>query len=384
MADFSVIIIENGFPSSIPGFLDNTPVSTFPFWGNFTFFDFSLINFFCESCVEINVVIDKKYKKIAPILATRWKNELSNIIILENEIKTFLSFIRQIQTKHIIICSLLHIALFRPEQLTGTMENHLNDVIKISVDNNPLDFYFIKKKILVNHFETLAKEETEEKNINDILFKDFLENNFNYMIDIPGTVFFNNKIMQLYEGNLWLIRNIKNRIFLDFLARIPFSLFNGKESFISEQGHIKDSFISSGVEIEGYVENSILFPNVIVKKKSTIVNSVIMNNNTIGRNSHIRNTIILPFYEENTANIYNISDNSTIGGKSSILKNKDFPDHIYNGLVVIGTNTSLPRGFIIEQSTYLGPQIPLKQLKELKSLKKGVSLYIKNIEKDLK
>ena len=39
MADFSVVIVENGFPHNLPGFLYDTAVSTFPFWANFSFFD---------------------------------------------------------------------------------------------------------------------------------------------------------------------------------------------------------------------------------------------------------------------------------------------------------------------------------------------------------
>ena len=93
--DFSVIIIESGFPLSLPGFLEDTAVSTFPFWGNFIFLDFSIGCFLGEKFNDINIVINKKFKKIVPGLISRWKNEVRNIIVFENEKEDFLSFLKK-------------------------------------------------------------------------------------------------------------------------------------------------------------------------------------------------------------------------------------------------------------------------------------------------
>ena len=384
MADFSVITIENGFPLYLPGFLNDTAVSTFPFWGSFTFLDFSIMSFIYKKIPNINIIINKKYKKIIPLLLSRWKNEIRNIIVLENEKKDFLSFLKQLESKYLIISALMHIAFFNSEELIHEIEKEKSTILKISIDKFPLDIYFVKKNILIEFIESLDKDYIEEKSIHDIIFNEFLDHKFELMIDLPGSVFFNNNIMQLYQGNLWIITNMHNKLFLDLLNRTSGRITHDKGSFISEHGHIKNSYLSPGVEIDGYIENSVIFPDVIVKKKANVLNSVIMNNNIIGTNTHIQNALIFPFYGESTNNFHNIGDNSVIGGKTSIVRNKNFPDQIYNGLAVLGTNTQIPRGFRIEQSSYLGPYITAKQLKQLKILKKGVSLYSKMMENNEK
>lgn len=375
MTDFSVLIFENGFPRHIPGFLDDTAVSTFPFWGNFTFFDLSIVSFLHKNFPDRYIIIHKKFKKIIPSLLSRWKNEIRDTFVLEDT-KEFLTFVKGIQSRYFIICSLPHIVLFDPEKLINSIAEARGDILSLSVDKISLHIYCLAKKLLIEYIDTYIKQPDEEKGIMDRLFRDFLTRGVE-SIKIPGNVFFSDKIIQLYSGNLWLIHNMKNKLFLNLVSITSEKISNGKDSFISEHGHIKNSFLSPGVEIEGYVENSIIFPDVIVSKKAKVINSVIMNNNIIGRNASIQNTIILPFYEESNVNI---GDNAIIGGKTAIGRNNDFPDQIYNGLVVLGINTVIPRGFKIEQSSYLGPYIPLKQLKPLKILKKGVSLYKKNGE----
>ncbi|MBN2533786.1 MAG: hypothetical protein JXB88_12900 [Spirochaetales bacterium] len=377
MTDYSVIFFENGFPHTIPGFLDDTAVSIFPFWGNFTIIDFPLVSFLHNCFSERYIIVHKKFKKIIPVLFSRWKNEIRDILVLENGIKDFLLFLKRIQSRLLILCFLPHIALFDPEELINSLSETRGELLKLSVDKIPLHIYFLSKKLLIGFIDDYIKQHNDEKSLFDYIFRDFLTRRID-LIKIPGNVFFSDKIIQLYSGNLWLIHNIKNKLFLDLVKQTSERIPDGKNSFIGEHGHIKNSFLSPGAEIEGYVENSVIFPEVIISKKAKVINSVIMNNNIIGRNTSIQNTIILPFYEEN--NVHNIGDNAVIGGKTAIGRNNDFPDQIYNGLAVLGINTTVPRGFKIEQSSYLGPYIPLKQLKPLKILKKGVSLYSKKME----
>ena len=69
---------------------------------------------------------------------------------------------------------------------------------------------------------------------------------------------------------------------------------------------VKNSLISDGCEIEGVVENSILFRGVKVGKGAVVRNSVIMQDNIIGQNTSL-NCVIT---DKNVV----VSDRTTLGG----------------------------------------------------------------------
>jgi glucose-1-phosphate adenylyltransferase len=50
-------------------------------------------------------------------------------------------------------------------------------------------------------------------------------------------------------------------------------------------GRIINSIISPGCVVEGYVENSILSPGVYVDKQAEVINSIVMDNTSIGYHS---------------------------------------------------------------------------------------------------
>lgn len=62
--------------------------------------------------------------------------------------------------------------------------------------------------------------------------------------------------------------------------------------FIGETGSISHSLVSEGCQIHGTVENSILFPCVIVEKDAVIRNSVVMAETHVGEGAQINKAII--------------------------------------------------------------------------------------------
>ena len=55
---------------------------------------------------------------------------------------------------------------------------------------------------------------------------------------------------------------------------------------------VKNSLISNGCIINGYVENSVLFKKVFVGENCVIKNSIILNDVYLGDNTHIENCIV--------------------------------------------------------------------------------------------
>ena len=55
---------------------------------------------------------------------------------------------------------------------------------------------------------------------------------------------------------------------------------------------MKNSLVSNGCIINGYVENSVLFKKVYVGNNCVIKNSIILNDVYLGDNTHIENCIV--------------------------------------------------------------------------------------------
>lgn len=71
---------------------------------------------------------------------------------------------------------------------------------------------------------------------------------------------------------------------------------------------VKNSLVSSGSIINGYVENSVLFKKVFVGENCVIKNSVILNDVYLGDNVHIENCIV-ESRDTIRANSYHIGEN---------------------------------------------------------------------------
>jgi len=132
-------------------------------------------------------------------------------------------------------------------------------------------------------------------------------------------------------------------------------------AFISESSKVIKSFISEGSEIEGNVENSVIFQGVSVGKGTNIKNSVIMNNVVIGENCEINKLIIA----ENTV----IGNNVKIG--IGDFKESTIDKKIYNSEIsLIGFNTIIPDNFEIGKNCVIDNNIDLNE-KEFTKLESG-------------
>jgi glucose-1-phosphate adenylyltransferase len=75
--------------------------------------------------------------------------------------------------------------------------------------------------------------------------------------------------------------------------------------FVGKEAYIKNSLVTSGCEVYGTVENSVLFAGVTVHKGAYVKDSVVMNNCVIKQNS----SIIYSIVDENVI----IGQNATVG-----------------------------------------------------------------------
>ncbi|WP_169746226.1 glucose-1-phosphate adenylyltransferase [Kosmotoga pacifica] len=113
-------------------------------------------------------------------------------------------------------------------------------------------------------------------------------------------------------------------------------------AYLSSEAKIRSSLVSEGCEINGTVENSIIFQGVRIAKGAVIKDSIVMTNCVIGENTFVERAII--------------SERTTIGSDVNIgigpeVANKISPE-IYNaGLVVIGSDVKIPDRVNIGKNT---------------------------------
>lgn len=120
-------------------------------------------------------------------------------------------------------------------------------------------------------------------------------------------------------------------------------------SFISPKSSIKNSIISPGCIIEGRVENSILSPGVFVAKGSSVVDSVVMHDSKILAGAQVEKSIL--------DKLVKVGENTIIGTGDGDTPNKEKPDHLSTGLVVVGKGTEIPPKLKVGKNSILHPKL---------------------------
>ncbi len=150
--------------------------------------------------------------------------------------------------------------------------------------------YIIRRRQLIDLIETAALEERHDF-VNDILIR-YKDNKRIYAYEMQD--YWSNiaSVEDYYRTNMdFLKRNVRDYFFKeypDIYSRVddfPPAKYNSGSM-------VRNSLVSSGSIINGYVENSILFKKVYVGNNCTIKNSIILNDVHIGDNTYIENCIV--------------------------------------------------------------------------------------------
>lgn len=147
----------------------------------------------------------------------------------------------------------------------------------------------------------------------------------------------------------WKVRtNLNHRNVRD---RIPLE--------ITGTGRVSKSLVHNGCRIEGEVEHSILFPGVHVAEGARIIDSIVMFDTVIGKNTKIASSILSPDVQ--------IGENVTIGND---LINTNLTDA---GITVIGERCQIPALTQIGHSCTIYPELSSKHFEDV-NIKSGTVL----------
>jgi hypothetical protein len=243
--------------------------------------------------------------------------------------------------------------------------------VKLSVGRTPVEVYISRRAHLARLLSSAAEHDTGTRGLRAALFDSVLHGAIDLLVDVPGEILFQNDLMEYYTNNIWVVANCESERFHGALSRLPDLADKGAESRVGERGTIRNSWLACGVEVDGTVEDSILFPNVHVRRNALVSRAVVLNGNRIGSGTEIQSALVLPFTAEVPRPLPNIGDNCSIGARTSSMKNSTYPAHIRDGLAVIGMNADIPNGFKAEAATYIAPGVPAHVLRRIKVLHRG-------------
>jgi len=358
----------------LPGFDEGFGFWSLPFWGNHCLVDFLVAAFGGQPAPEVTIVLEGKSRDAAVQLSSRWKRPVARPLILEDGLAGVVRLLGQSDAEHVVLGSASCVFLAEPAALRERIQETGDQVAKLSVARTPVEVYFCRRERLCALLAAAAERDTGRMGLRQALFQGVLHEAIDLIVEVPGEILFQNDLMEYYASNIWVVANCESPRLHGALSRLPELAQKVPESHVAEKGFVRNAWLSSGVEVEGSVEDSILFPNVVVRRNASISRAVILNGNRIGTGTEIASALILPFTSEVPRPSPNIGDNCSIGARSSTMKNADFPAQIRNGVSVVGVNADIPNGFKAEAATYIAPGVPPSALRKLKMLKKGCSV----------
>ncbi|KQL53907.1 glucose-1-phosphate adenylyltransferase [Heyndrickxia shackletonii] len=152
-----------------------------------------------------------------------------------------------------------------------------------------LETYIINKYILID----LIKKCTENDEYD--FLKDIVKANLNKLMitgyEFVGSLPFIHSIESFHDSNMaFLNRDIASSFFRDNWA-VYTKIKHEAPAKYSASSCVSNSLIANGCEIEGTVENSIIFRGVKVKKGAVVKNSIIMQKGEIEEGAFVDNVI---------------------------------------------------------------------------------------------
>ncbi len=211
---------------------------------------------------------------------------------------------------------------------------------------------FAKKKTLLKILDKLIKS---GENV-PVPFETLCNNVINANMaerKISGYYKLLENIYDYYSCNMDFLKNQK--FFNNLFDRNPLGSFLISEgnAKVNRGAHVKNSFIAENVEVNGYIENTILFPNVVISRGAILKDCIVLSNNIIGKKANLIRTIIDETGEQKTSPHPNIGVGTEIGRNTQNTINSIFKKDLFGGITYIGKDCYIPRNVKIGSGCYI-------------------------------
>lgn len=372
MDQCSVYLIDCGFPENLPGFIQEIPSASFPFWGSYCFLDFAAMNFAHLDESGYTVIADSRYRSLLPFITSRGRQDRETLLFADEGLEGLVQAVRSDPADTILLCPLTLVCDLDRQVLNSAVEKRKAPIAKLSVKKVETDIYLARREALVDALENYGKRHSLSRKLSTALFSQVLRASFEAIQDMPGRILFQNNLTQLFKENLWLVGQTDRVEVLTRLLSPEKISSSSKGTVIEKEGCVKNSLLAPGARIEGYVEGSFIFPNVVVHRGASVVNSVVMNGNRIGGKAQLYKTLVLPYLGDLGSS--NVGENTRIGMQEAGARNFDYPNQIREGVTVLGINAEVPKDYKIGPGCLVGARVGAHQLRSIKELTRSSSM----------
>ena len=341
-----------------------------PIYMNLNFYQLSIINFLSEKKIkEINIFINEDERRFLNYTTHLRENKRINYNIFyeineESNFKKLLQeSIERIAKSDKRNIFILISPLFIKNWLNFKFDNLNKIIYKKDLEEGNFPIYLIE----LEYFKNILNKISEVKDFKHLanIFKNAKSENLN-------VEFFN---LNLNSLKLYIFNHFKllekegtfQRKFYDYLMTF---FENLQVSYLREKGFVRNSMIGTNCDINGQIEDSIIFRDVIVYPGAKIINSIILPGNVIGKDVYLKNAILgLRLNDNNTINI----GNKVSIGATSIkdYKNSKYKDILPEGFTLIGNFINLPPGFTIGKNCVITGKVNYSELKKMGRLIDG-------------
>jgi len=277
-----------------------------PIFSKYRLIDISLSIAKYSNLTNVGVFCDRNYRSLQDHIGSGERYNLDRrrdgIFILPPKTSNpvnedFLSFERMMEQDEYFRRSNQEYVVIVPSTLIffTDLDTLLNEHIKsekdisqlVSKNGERLFVFILKKYKLMEYIESYSS----------ISFRNIVEV-FDYSnSESKNTIIFNDNakylknIRDYYETSMNFILD-KTQKKYDLLLKLSTKEQLDKSSYFGEQSKVSNSLISTGCNIEGTVENSLISRRVVIKKNAKVVNSIIMNDTVIEEGSLVLNAIL--------------------------------------------------------------------------------------------
>lgn len=350
----------------------NRPTSMLPFAGRYRVIDFMLSNMVNSGINTIGVFTGNKVRSVMDHLGSGspWDldRKINGLFLFTptydyttinskvGDIDLFFqnkSFIKNAKQENILMSKTYMLANI---DLNAAYEDFIASGADISIVykkvNDPMNRFIGCDKINFDargEFESIGTNLGMEENFNlslemyfvkkavyfDMLFDSIEKGNANYMkqavlnslskykvrtYEFDGYVACINNLRNYFDANMAILNpEISNELFFKH-GQIFTKAKDEPSTHYQKNARIKNSFVANGCQIDGYVENSIIFRGVNIAKGCIVRNSILMQKTHVDQNVHL-NYVILDKRTTVNQGVTLIGDPSLpyIGGKKAVI-----------------------------------------------------------------
>lgn len=354
------VIFSNLHEENVPELVRRRTIASIPYGGRYRIIDFILSNMVNSGITTVGLLISNNYRSLIDHLGSGKDWDLARkdggIILLPpfserndrlyttrlEALNSLTSFLNRRKEKYVVLTDCDGVAKFDISDIINYHEKKNADITLVSHYGkvaNRSDFLVLETNqdgriTEIKHTPHLSAGEKANVYVNVMVInRQFLLNLVGDTVTHGFTSFENDVLIKqlnslkiygydfkgyyagidsmaaYYKHNMELLeKEVRDELFggRDIYTKVR----DSAPSKYSDAAVVKNSLISDGCEIEGVVENSILFRGVKVGKGAVVRNSIIMQDNIIGANTSLDCVIT----DKNVV----VSDRKTLGGCPSL------------------------------------------------------------------